>query len=105
MPANARFAEASLRVDPDSLKKFFAGHGRYLTVFVFVSKPEQAGSVSPTRFVSASRLNQHASRVCSPEGSAGRAVTPYRCKLRRLAPGILSPFPALTRIPPGLLAL
>src|SRR6267143_1410250 len=77
MPANARFAEASLRVDPDSLKKFFAGHGRYLTVFVSVSKPQQTGSVSPTKFVSASRRrnaapsreaglsNQHASRVCS----------------------------------------
>jgi hypothetical protein len=53
MPTNARFAKASLWVNPDSLKKFFAGHGKYLTVFVSVSKPQQAGSVSPTKFVSA----------------------------------------------------
>jgi hypothetical protein len=50
MPTNARFAKASLWVNPDSLKKFFAGHRKYLTVFISVSKPQQAGSVSPTKF-------------------------------------------------------
>ena len=30
MPTNARFAKASLWVNPDSLKKFFAGHGKIL---------------------------------------------------------------------------
>src|SRR4051794_3951525 len=110
MPANARFSKASLWVDPDSLKKFFAGHRKYLTVFVCVSKPQEAGSGSPTKFISTrSRRNECPPRRGklyngrafkpgrrgdrSPEKSAHPAVTPYR-KLLRLARGILSFFPA-----------
>jgi len=62
------------------------------------NRPIREGIKSIQKFVSARCRNQHAGSVRSPDITSSR-------KLLRHSRRILSSFPALTRIPPGLLAL